>query len=178
MFKVLVKSVKEDGVAKGAYAGLSASLLRQMTYSMTRFAVYDTVKEGLSVDGEPLPLWKLAIAGSIGGGAGGLAGNPADVVLVRMISDVVRPPAEQFHYRHAGDGVVQIIRQEGTPALFRGLAPNVARAILMNASQLATYDFFKGALMKTSYFVDGLATHFTAGLMAGTIATTVQVRSF
>ena len=38
---------------------------------MTRFAVYDTVKEGLSVDGEPLPLWKLAIAGSIGGGAGG-----------------------------------------------------------------------------------------------------------
>ena len=93
----------------------------------------------------------------------------------------------------SGDGVVQIIRQEGTPALFRGLAPNVARAILMNASQLATsayprgqlcncadarmhrYDFFKGALMKTSYFVDGLATHFTAGLMAGTIATTVQV---
>ena len=72
-----------------------------------------------------------------------------------MISDVVRPPAEQLRYRHVsvppssayrtllmiayrGEGVVQIVRREGTTALLRGLGPNVVRAMLMNASQLAT----------------------------------------
>ena len=69
---------------------------------MTRFALYDIIKEWLSTDDQPLPLWKLAVAGSIAGSAGGgkhylalivcgvenltslVAGNPADVVLVRM----------------------------------------------------------------------------------------------
>lgn len=37
------------------------------------------------------------------------------------------------------DGVVRIVRDEGVPALFRGVEPNVARAVLMNASQLATW---------------------------------------
>lgn len=58
-------------------------------------------------------------------------------------------------------------------ALFRGLGPNTARAILMNASQLATYDTFKDMLMTTGRFREGLALHFTAGLMAGTVATTM-----
>lgn len=37
------------------------------------------------------------------------------------------------------DGVYKIILYEGPGALFRGLGPNVARAVLMNASQLTTY---------------------------------------
>lgn len=38
---------------------------------MTRFAIYDLVREALSSGKESLPLWKLAVAASIGGGAGG-----------------------------------------------------------------------------------------------------------
>jgi hypothetical protein len=37
------------------------------------------------------------------------------------------------------DGVFRIVREEGAGALFRGVGPNMARAMLMNASQLATY---------------------------------------
>lgn len=33
---------------------------------------------------------------------------------------------------------MQIIRKEGAFSLLRGLGPNMARAILMNTSQLAT----------------------------------------
>lgn len=33
---------------------------------------------------------------------------------------------------------MQIIRQEGSMSLLRGLGPNVGRAVLMNTSQLAT----------------------------------------
>jgi len=36
------------------------------------------------------------------------------------------------------DGVLRIVKDEGIAHLFRGVGPNVARAVLMNASQLAT----------------------------------------
>lgn len=88
------------GFRRGAYAGLSASILRQMTYSLTRFGVYDALKERMSTPGEALPAWKMAVAASIAGGLGGIAGNPADVVLVRMTSDANRPAAEQLKYRN------------------------------------------------------------------------------
>jgi len=173
-FRVLAEGVAKDGVVRGAYAGLSASLLRQMTYSLTRFAVYDTLKEKAAVKSKgPVAPWKLAIAASIAGGAGGIAGNPADIVLVRMIGDVNRPVEQRLNYKHAGDGVLQIVKTEGPMALFRGLGPNVVRAILMNASQLATYDSFKELLIRKADFKEGLLLHFTSGLMAGTVATTI-----
>jgi dicarboxylate transporter 10 len=90
------------------------------TYSLVRFSVYDSVKNHFEKTGGggPVPVYKLAIAGSIAGAAGGrkfrqhsgfllqpqasaaVAGNPADIVLVRMISDVNRAPAEQLKYKH------------------------------------------------------------------------------
>lgn len=71
-----------------------------MTYSLTRFGVYDALKTRLSVTGEPLPAWKMALAASVAGGLGGVAGNPADVILVRMTSDANRKVAERFGYRN------------------------------------------------------------------------------
>ena len=34
-----------------------------------------------------------------------------------------------------------MVREEGFSSLGRGVGPNVVRAILMNASQLASYDY-------------------------------------
>lgn len=36
----------------------------------------------------------------------------------------------------------------------------------MNASQLASYDFFKSELLKTRYFEDNMVVHVTASLGA------------
>ncbi|KAK4703850.1 hypothetical protein P7C70_g2364, partial [Phenoliferia sp. Uapishka_3] len=169
-----------------------------MTYSLTRFGIYDALKSRLSVnlrEGEVLPAWKMALAASIAGGLGGIAGNPADVVLVRMTGDANREVAKRLNYRNCFDGVFRIVKEEGATALFRGVGPNVARAVLMNASQLATYvhsfldsaqarltglpftseryDIFKNAILKTGQMDDGLALHFTSSSLAGTVATTV-----
>lgn len=173
MFHTLSTSIARDGLRKGAYAGLSASILRQMTYSLTRFGVYDALKTRLSVTGEPLPAWKMALAASVAGGLGGVAGNPADVILVRMTSDANRKVAERFGYRNCFDGLFKIVRNEGVGALFRGVEPNVARAILMNASQLATYDVFKNGLLRAKLLDDGLGLHFASSFLAGTVATTI-----
>ncbi|KAK4046521.1 hypothetical protein OIO90_006533 [Microbotryomycetes sp. JL221] len=162
------------GLRRGAYAGLSASILRQMTYSLTRFGVYDHLKQKLATPTEPtLPAWKMAVAASVAGGLGGIAGNPADIVLVRMTSDGNKPPEKQLKYRNCFDGLLRIVREEGPAALFRGVGPNVARAILMNASQLATYDVFKTGLLQTRWMEDGLPLHFTSSFLAGTVATTI-----
>ena len=37
---------------RGLYTGLSASVFRQMTYSLTRLGVYDFIKGKLSKNGE------------------------------------------------------------------------------------------------------------------------------
>lgn len=72
-----------------------------MTYSLTRFGVYDALKQKLTRPGEAsLPAWKMALAASVAGGLGGIAGNPADVVLVRMTSDGNKPPEKQLRYKH------------------------------------------------------------------------------
>jgi hypothetical protein len=59
-----------------------------------------------------------------------------------------------------------MVREEGASALARGVGPNVFRAVLMNASQLASYDFFKAELLKTKYFEDNIMCHFTASFAA------------
>lgn len=75
-----------------------------------------------------------------------------------------------------------MVKEEGASSLTRGLGPNVFRAILMNASQLASYvlcffflrrrlilcsyDFFKAELLKTRHFKDDIFCHFTASFAA------------
>jgi dicarboxylate transporter 10 len=76
-----------------------------------------------------------------------------------------------------------MVREEGASSLTRGMGPNVFRAVLMNASQLASYvssfichgllidgfysyDFFKAELLKTRFFKDDIYCHFTASFAA------------
>lgn len=74
-----------------------------MTYSVTRFGVYDELKKRLQARhpaGTTLPAWEMAAAASVAGGLGGLAGNPADVVLVRMTADAGKPVEQRLGYKH------------------------------------------------------------------------------
>jgi len=47
------------------------------------------------------------------------------------------------------------------------------RAVLMTASQLASYDGFKNLLLTKTALEDNLTTHFTASFLAGFVATTI-----
>ncbi|KAK4506843.1 hypothetical protein PRZ48_000576 [Zasmidium cellare] len=152
---------------------LSAALLRQITYSTTRFGVYEELKEVFS-DGVKQPSFPALVAmASTSGFLGGIAGNPADILNVRMQNDAALPPAERRNYKHAGEGLIRMIREEGFGSLFRGVWPNSTRAVLMTASQLASYDIFKKQLLEHTSMGDNLYTHFSASLMAGFVATTV-----
>ena len=104
---------------------------------------------------------------------GGLVGNPADVLNVRMQHDAALPPEKKRNYKNAIEGILRVRREEGLGALFRGVWPNSMRASLMTASQLASYDEIKSALITRAGMKDDLTTHFSASILAGFIATTV-----
>ena len=172
--KTIVNVYRREGFRK-LYAGLSASLLRQATYSTTRFGVYEELKRRYQGDDNSTvpPTHVLVALACVSGFAGALVGNPADILNVRMQNDQTLPPHKQRRYRHALDGLVRMLREEGVASLFRGAGANCARGVLMTASQLASYDAFKHALLGTGYFCEGLVTHFSASLLAGFVATVV-----
>ncbi|KAJ3994225.1 mitochondrial carrier [Lentinula boryana] len=177
MFFVLRKSIVQQGL-RGIYTGLTASLLRQMSYSLVRIGAYEEMKRWLSQNGKPSSMQLLAAA-CLAGGLGGIAGNPADILLVRMTSDVIKPQEYRFNYSNALSGLANLAEQEGIKGMTRGLGTNVARAMLMNASQVGSYDLFKSALLNRTIPVldyqlhDSLALHTLSSLLAGTFATTV-----
>lgn len=110
---------------------------------------------------------------STSGFLGGIAGNPADIMNVRMQNDASLPAAERRNYKNAIEGLIRMAREEGLGSLFRGVWPNSTRAVLMTASQLASYDIFKKELLQRTSMDDNLYTHFSASFLAGFVATTV-----
>lgn len=171
MVNSLKKTVRTAG-ARGLFDGISGTWFRQMTYSVCRFWAYDESKKLIGADAKS-PAWKLAIAGSMAGGIAGLVGNPGEIMMVRLQGDFAKPPEKRLNYKNCIDGLFRMVREEGWSSLSRGVGPNVFRAILMNASQLASYDFFKAELLKSGYFQDNIYLHTTASFAAGTVATTV-----
>lgn len=172
MIGTFIHVVRNDSFF-GLYRGLSASLLRQLTYSTTRFGVYEELKSDFTTRTTSPSLPGLVAMASTSGFIGGVAGNPADVLNVRMQHDAALPKAERRNYKNAVDGLIRMTKEEGWKSLFRGVWPNSMRAVLMTASQLASYDGFKRILIRNTPLEDGLTTHFLASFLAGFVATTI-----
>ena len=66
-----------------------------------------------------------------------------------MTSDGRLPAAERRNYKHVGDALVRMVREEGILTLWRGAVPTMARAMVVNAAQLASYSQAKQSLMAT-----------------------------
>uniref|UniRef100_V5I9F2 Mitochondrial dicarboxylate carrier n=1 Tax=Anoplophora glabripennis TaxID=217634 RepID=V5I9F2_ANOGL len=160
--------IKKEGVL-ALYTGISASLCRQLTYSTTRFGIYEVAKQNLHSDSF---MSKVAIA-AIAGAAGGFVGTPADMVNVRMQNDIKLPPEKRRNYKHAIDGLIRVYQEEGVRRLFSGASTATSRAIFMTIGQLSFYDQVKLLLLRSGIFSDNMITHFLSSLTAGAIATSL-----
>jgi dicarboxylate transporter 10 len=140
---------------------------------MTRFGVYETLKARMTTPDKKPSFPTLVGMASISGFLGGFAGNPGDILNVRMQNDAALPREQRRNYKHALDGVFRMAREEGIGSLWKGVWPNSSRAVLMTVGQLATYDGFKQMLLEYTPLKDGLSTHFTASFLAGFVATTI-----
>lgn len=165
-----VRLVRQEGVA-ALYSGVSATVLRQTLYSTTRMGLYDVLKQKWTDPATGnMPLTRKIVAGLIAGGIGAAIGNPADVAMVRMQADGRLPPEQRRNYRSVVDAIRRMARQEGVASLWRGSSLTVNRAMLVTASQLASYDQIKETILAKGLMKDGLGTHVTASFAAGFVA--------
>ncbi|KAJ8773325.1 hypothetical protein K2173_028502 [Erythroxylum novogranatense] len=146
-----MRIVQSEGVA-ALFSGVSATVLRQTLYSTTRMGLYDVLKQK----------WTNEDTAAVG--------NPADVAMVRMQADGRLPPAQRCNYNGVIDAITKMSKQEGITSLWRGSSLTVNRAMIVTASQLASYDQIKEAILKNGVMADGLGTHVTASFAAGFVA--------
>ncbi|XP_035897105.1 mitochondrial dicarboxylate carrier-like isoform X1 [Anopheles stephensi] len=170
MLQLSREIIRDDGVT-ALYSGVTAAVLRQLTYSTTRFAIYEIGKQ--SDYGRDSGFFGRIVMAAIGGTVGGFVGSPADLINVRMQNDVKLPPEKRRNYKNAIDGIVRVWREEGFRRLFAGASSATARSVFMTIGQLTFYDQAKITLFETGYFTDNIGTHFLASVIAGGIATTM-----
>jgi len=164
--------VKTQGVA-ALFNGLSASMLRQATYSTTRFAVYEVLKQ--QQQQRQLLFYEKVLAAGVAGGVASVFGSPADICNIRMQNDAKLPADKRRNYRHVLDALCRIVRTEGASQLFVGFSATMLRGMLVTAGQLAVYDELKLRLMRTGHLADTMATHFLASIGAGFVATSITM---
>ena len=151
-------SVAREVVASGKlldlYTGLSAGLLRQVTYTTARLGFFDTFMKGLKTradtNGTQIGFRERAGAGLTAGGLAAMVGNPADLSLIRMQSDGLKPVASRANYSSVFDALLRISRSEGITALWAGCAPTVIRAMALNFGQLTFFAEAKSQLKDSS----------------------------
>jgi len=86
MVRTTQKILREQGVL-ALYNGISASMLRQYTYTLSRFGIY-TVGSGMM---DTSTMGRKTLLAAIAGGIGGYVGAPADLINVRLQNDVKLP---------------------------------------------------------------------------------------
>ncbi|KAF5547601.1 amidohydrolase 2 [Fusarium phyllophilum] len=161
-------TISDEGVS-GLYNGLTASVVRQLTYSGIRFGIYEELK---SRAGPAPSSHYLLTTAWCSGFAGGIAGNFADVLNVRMQHDGSLPFHQRHNYRHVGDGILRMAREEGIGAYMRGWLPNCTRAATQTAGQLASYDIIKKCILDYRKTEETPAVQATSAFLAAVIAVT------
>jgi solute carrier family 25 oxoglutarate transporter 11 len=151
-------SVTREIIAAGKvmdlYTGLSAGLLRQAVYTTARIGFFDTFMGQLTsraqAKGKKIGFAERAGAGLTAGGLAAMIGNPADLALIRMQSDGLKPAAQRNNYKSVFSALSHIAKSEGIGALWNGATPTIVRAMALNFGQLAFFSEAKQQLKGTS----------------------------
>ncbi|XP_030370929.1 mitochondrial dicarboxylate carrier isoform X2 [Scaptodrosophila lebanonensis] len=162
------KIIKEDGVLT-LYNGISASLLRQYTYTLTRFGIYAFGQQVMDTSSMSRKVALSSVAGFIGG----LVGAPGDMLNVRMQNDVKLPADKRRNYKHAIDGLVRVCREEGPRHLFNGAGVAALRGMLMTVGQIAFYEQTKDVLIENFGFKKNMNTFIFASVVSAVTATMI-----
>lgn len=168
----VVRELKAEAGIKGFYRGLDSALVRQATYTTTRFGVYLNVsqymQDHLPEGQKNISFGQKCLASLAAGAIGAFVGNPADLALIRMQTDHTLPPDQRRHYKNVVDALTRIVREEGILELWKGVGPTMVRAMALNLGMLGPYDQAKEMLSKV--MGDSMVTNLTASACAGFLA--------
>merc|ERR1719409_1043429 len=118
--------------------------------------------------GKPLSFVENAGCALSAGGIAAVVGNPADLALIRMQADSMKPAAERAGYTNVFTTLGKITAKEGPMGLMNGAAPTCVRAMALNFGMLAFNASAKDWLGSAG--VTGQAQVFGASAIAGFFA--------
>ncbi|KAG8521954.1 Tricarboxylate transport protein, mitochondrial [Galemys pyrenaicus] len=127
--------IREQGL-KGTYQGLTATVLKQGSNQAIRFFVMTSLRNWYRGDNPNKPMNPLitGVFGAIAGAASVFGNTPLDVIKTRMQG------LEAHRYRNTWDCGLQILRNEGLKAFYKGTVPRLGRVCLDVAIVFIIYD--------------------------------------
>merc|ERR1712190_372069 len=129
---------------------------------------FDKFTEMVQKPGQKLSFVENAGCALGADGLAALAGNPADLALIRMQADSMKPAAERAGYTGVIKTIGMIVKNEGPGGLMAGCVPTATRAMALNFGMLAFNASAKDALGSAG--VTGQAQVFGASAIAGFFA--------
>lgn len=170
----VAKDIIAQGKVLDLYTGLSAGLLRQAVYTTARLGFFDTFQNMLAAKAEQkgtsVTFIERGAAGLSAGGLAAMVGNPADLALIRMQSDGLKPKDQRANYRSVFDALKRIAGAEGVGALWAGATPTVVRAMALNFGQLTFFAESKTQLKQRAPQLSEGTQRFGASAIAGFFA--------
>jgi len=150
MGTIFTQLVTREG-PRSLYLGLAPALTRSVVYGGLRLGLYEPCKHVCSYAfGSTNFAFKFA-SGIIAGALATALTNPMEVLKVRLQMSTSSTST-------IGE-MRKVLAQEGLKALWKGVGPAMARAGCLTASQMATYDESKQALMKWTPLEEGFQLH-------------------
>ena len=185
LLSTLSQVAREEGLVMLWSHGFVGFVGRDLLYSGLRIGLYPTVRGRLTADGADASLLVKVAAGASTGALGASIANPLDVMRVRMSCEggLVGSDGLLATGMRAGHAprwhsswhcLAACYKSEGIMhGLWRGVSATVARAALLSAGQLSSYDHSKQWLLREEMMVDGGRLHVVCAVISGLVATTV-----
>eukprot|EP00933_Yihiella_yeosuensis_P062676 TRINITY_DN6565_c0_g6_i1.p1 TRINITY_DN6565_c0_g6~~TRINITY_DN6565_c0_g6_i1.p1 ORF type:complete len:330 (+),score=37.16 TRINITY_DN6565_c0_g6_i1:52-990(+) len=141
------KTVAESG-ALSLYQGLTAPLLGSMAECASLFVSYGYIKKGLGVDEEsatlsnPVPFYKLVLAGGGSGFASTCVLTPVELIKCRLQAQIGTSIAAGSSELYKGplDCILRTVKAEGVTGLWRGNMSTLAREVPGNMAWFGVYE--------------------------------------
>lgn len=116
------------------FDGLSAQILRQLTYTTLRFYLYSRGRE------DKFTFKQKIFLATFSGIVSSSVGIPMELINTRMQMDRVIKDKYKRKYRNVFHGLYRVWKDEGVTGLYTGGSYSLARGALMAIGQNAVYD--------------------------------------
>jgi hypothetical protein len=179
MFATASHILRTEGLL-AMYGGLSAAALRQFVYGGIGVGLYVPMRtlvigSSSEADAKNAPLWKRILSGALSGSLGQLCANPFDLVKVRIQADGrLKSLGQAPRYAGTFDALRRIPAEEGLGGFFKGLAPSIGRAAVINGCGIASYDVAKQIASQVTGRDKGLVPQVLASLVSGLVSAIVS----
>lgn len=107
-----------------------------------------------------MPFYKKFLAAGMSGFVGSALANPTDLLKVRMQAWDGQPHGLVWH-------VKDVYATGGIAGFYKGLNATILRAVLLNATKLATYDHIKNFIINHHLINNIYCVHFVSSVIAG-----------